>query len=436
MGLVKYEVMINFRRKMASYRQTSITIPLDIPDVDIINTKTEGDKFFIEVESQKKTTKCRICQQDISCTHGHGQKLILRHLSVLNYKTYILVSPKRGQCKNCPNEPTTTQVLSWYEQRSPHTRAYDDHLMKSLIGSTVKDVGLKETVGYDAVLGTMKRRVPDRVEWDSIAHLGTIGIDEVAMKKGHKDYVAVITARQNDGTIIVLAVLEDRKKETVRDFLETIPECLRKTIHTFCTDMWEGYINAIGEYIAEYELNAVISADRFHVAKHYRDGFDDLRKKELKQLKKELPEEVYERDCKGALWLLRHNHSSLDKKQTEQLQRLLAHSLPLHKAYTLRTELTAIFNMELSQEQGKDRLQKWIDKVKAGSLTCFDKAIKTLTNHLSLIANYFIRRANSGFVEGFNNKLKVIKRRSYGIKKAGNLFQRLWLDTVGYTKFI
>ncbi len=100
------------------------------------------------------------------------------------------------------------------------------------------------------------------------------------------------------------------------------------------------------------------------------------------------------------------------------------------------TELTAIFNMELNQEQGKDCLQKWIDKVKAGSLTCFDKVIKTLTNHLSLITNYFIRRANRGFIEGFNNKLKVIKRRSYGIKKAGNLFQWLWLDTVGYTKFI
>lgn len=421
---------------MTSYRQTDITIPLDIPSIDIIKTKIEDGKFFIEVESENKTTKCRICGQDISCTHGYGQEITLRHLPILNYETYILVRPKRGQCKNCPDEPTTTQMLSWYEQRCPHTRAYDDHLMKSLIGSTVKDVGLKEAVGYDAVLGTIKRRVPDIVEWDSITHLGTIGIDEVAMKKGHKDYVAVITARQNDGTIIVLAVLEDRKKETVRTFLETIPEYLRKTIHTFCTDMWEGYVNALSEYIAKYELKAVVSVDRFHVAKHYRDGFDDLRKKELKRLKKELSEDVYERDCKGTLWLLRYNHNSLDKKQTEQLQRLLAHSPQLHKAYTLRTELTAILNMELSQEQGEDRLQKWINKVEAGPLACFDKAIKTLTNHLSLIANYFIRRANSGFVEGFNNKLKVIKRRSYGIKKAGNLFQRLWLDTVGYTRFI
>ena len=199
--------------------------------------------------------------------------------------------------------------------------------------------------------------------------------------------------------------------------------------------MWEGYVNALTDFIVKYDMKAVISIDRFHVATHYRDGFDTLRKQEMKRLKKELPEDVYERDCKGTLWLLRHNYGQLNGDQKEQLQRLLAHSPELHKAYTLRTELTAIFEMNLRQKQGKARLQKWINKVESSSLACFDKAIKTLKNHLSLIANYFIRRATSGFVEGFNNKLKVIKRRGYGIKRVDSLFQRLWLDTVGYEKF-
>lgn len=220
------------------------------------------------------------------------------------------------------------------------------------------------------------------------------------------------------------------------NFLETIPERLRESIHTFCTDMWEGYINALTEFMVKYELKeAKIAIDRFHVAQHYRDGFDTLRKKELKRLKEDLPEEMFQRDCQGALWLLRHNHDALDEEQQAQLRRLLAHSPPLHQAYTLRTELTAIFDMKLSRKQGENRLLKWIAKVELSTLTCFDKAIKTLNNHLSLIANYFIRRANSGFVEGFNNKLKVIKRRCYGIKKVDSLFQRLWLDTMGYAQF-
>ncbi|MCW5967867.1 MAG: transposase [Blastocatellales bacterium] len=52
-----------------------------------------------------------------------------------------------------------------------------------------------------------------------------------------------------------------------------------------------------------------------------------------------------------------------------------------------------------------------------------------------LITNYFISRSSSGWVEGLNNKIKVLKRRSYGIKNLANLFRRLWLDLNGYEAF-
>jgi len=198
---------------MAIYHLPQVTIPLDIPDVDIIGTEIQGNKFFIQVESRKKTTSCGICGQEIKCTYGHGEKITLRHLPILGYETYICIRPKRAQCTSCLHEPTTTQMLSWYEQRSPHTVRYDDYLMKLLIGSTVEDVSLKEKIGYDAVLGALKRRVPVQVDWESITHLGTVGIDEIALKKGRKDFVAVITARQDDGEVIILAVLDDRKKK-------------------------------------------------------------------------------------------------------------------------------------------------------------------------------------------------------------------------------
>jgi hypothetical protein len=84
--------------------------------------------------------------------------------------------------------------------------------MKQLIGSTVADVSLKENLGYDAVLGALERQVEDEVNWDEIQNLGSIGIDEVAHQKGHKSYRAVVTARQDDGSVIILSVLKNRKK--------------------------------------------------------------------------------------------------------------------------------------------------------------------------------------------------------------------------------
>ena len=190
-----------------------ISIRLDIPQVDVLATEhTRDGKFIITVESRKETTKCGVCHQSISCNYGHGQEIQLRHLPILGQETYIVIRPRRGPCSTCVHQPTTTQELSWYEQRSPHTKADDQYLMKQLIGSTVADVSLKEKAGYDAILGALQRQVAREVNWAEVQNLGTIGIDEVAAKKGRKSYRAVITAHQDDGSILILAVLDDRKK--------------------------------------------------------------------------------------------------------------------------------------------------------------------------------------------------------------------------------
>lgn len=196
--------------------------------------------------------------------------------------------------------------------------------------------------------------------------------------------------------------------------------------------MWEGYLNAIAEYIAAHDdVAAHLVIDRFHVAQHYRDDFDQLRKQELRRMKKELPPEIYDQDCKGTLWILRKNHSNLDDEERVRLRRLLAHSPQLHQAYTFREELTAIFNQAQSPQVGARRLISWTKKVHLSNLDCFDGFIKTLTSHWQPILNYFVDRVSSGFVEGLNNKIKTVKRRCYGIKKISTLFQRLWLDLEG-----
>ena len=190
-----------------------LRIPLDIPAVEIVSTRTTNDgRLVIQVESTVETTQCGICGQEIACRYGHGRLRTLRHLPVLNMATYIQIRPRRAQCRHCEHEPTTTQVLGWYEERSPHTKAYDQWLMKQLVNTTIEDVSMRENIGYDAVLGALDRQIETDVDWSEIDDLGTIGIDEIALKKGRKNFAAIVTVRQKDGQNRVLAVLPDRKK--------------------------------------------------------------------------------------------------------------------------------------------------------------------------------------------------------------------------------
>jgi len=146
--------------------RNKISLPLDIPNVSVsgVHMNEHGD-YIIIVESLQSGTICQHCGRKITKFHGHGRWIELRHLSILGCRVYIHLRPKQYKCPHC-DDKMTTQTLDWYETKSPHTEAYDHHLMLQLIGSTVEDVSRKEDVGYDAVEGAIKRCIHATVNWD------------------------------------------------------------------------------------------------------------------------------------------------------------------------------------------------------------------------------------------------------------------------------
>ena len=196
--------------------------------------------------------------------------------------------------------------------------------------------------------------------------------------------------------------------------------------------MYDGFINAATEVFWK-KIKVVI--DRFHVAKQYRSSFDDLRKNELSRLKKELDAHEYKK-LKNIMWIVRKKVTDLKDTELVTLNLLFKHSPVLELAYFLRNELTSIFDEHISKVKAKSKLNSWIRKVRKSGLTCFGKFIATLEKLMDEILNYFIHRYTSGFVEGLNNKVKVLKRRCYGLLNYENLFRRLYLDMRSYDLFL
>ena len=342
-----------------------ITLPLDIPDVEILGVAVnEHGDYIVTVESTQNSAICQNCGTRITKSNGCGREIELRHLPILGHRVYIRLRPKRYECPSCKGK-TTTQKLDWYEEKSPHTKAYDRYLMLQLVNSTVEDVSRKEDVGYDAVEGAIERCIQVRVDWNQIAELEIIGIDEIAMKKGHRDFVAIITTQQSDGRIALLGVLVDRQKETVRQFFEHIPKHFWPTMKKVCTDMWEGYSNAVAEFASAHaEVSIEVVVDRFHVAKNYRECVDSLRKQECRRLKKELSEAEYA-EIQGVMWPIRKNKADLTVEEQQKLKRIFQYSPDLKLAYDFREELTAIFELPLTKEEAQEYILEWQNRVLA-----------------------------------------------------------------------
>lgn len=128
------------------------------------------------------------------------------------------------------------------------------------------------------------------------------------------------------------------------------------------------------------------------------------------------------------MWALRKPKEKLSVKERLALSRIFGHSSSLKMAYQFSEELSQILNTETSRNGGIRRLKNWIIKVRNSDTTCFDTFLGTLEKWIIEIANYFVQRENSGFVEGFNNRIKVLKRRCYGVIDRIHLYQRLSLD--------
>jgi transposase len=326
--------------------------------------------------------------------------------------------------------PTTTQQLSWYTAKSPHTKAYEKYILLQLVHATIEDISIKEALGAKAIEGIVERWISREVQWGEVKRVKILGLDEIALKKGHRDFVVIVTGKSTSDEVKVLAVLPDRKKQTVKQFLERMPRRVKRAIRTVCTDMYEGFIQAVKEVLGK----AQVVIDRYHVAKLYRAGADRLRTQELRRLKKDLPKEDYAK-LKGAMWPFRKKAADLEVEEQELLTRLFTYTPALRQAYELREELTGIFDAPLSKEAALLQIAEWQRRVRASGLSCYDRFLHTLEKWRDEIANYFLARHNSGFVEGLNNKIKVLKRRCYGIFNLSHLFQRLLLDLEGYQRF-
>ena len=390
-----------------------------------------ADELEIRVKSIAEGAVCHKCGRRISNPYCPGKEVRLRQLPVCGYPTYILIAPCRYQCEHCAGNPTTTQQLDWYELRHSVTNAYARYILLSLVNSTIQDVSIRERIGYDVIEGILDRNIDTAPDWEKIEKLEIIGIDEISNKKGHKDFLSIITAYIG-GKPCVIAVLKDREKATVKEFFLSIPKRLRKTVKAVCSDLYKGFMNAAKEVFGK---KIPIIADRFHVAKLYREGLDGLRKKEMKRLKKELSEKEYKK-LKNAMWILRKPILELTEEELKTMRLLFKHSPLLRQAYDLCCDLTNIFDSDINPGQAKRKISGWMIRVKNSGLSCFDDFLKTLTNWMEEITSYFIDRNNSGFVEGLNNKIKVIKRRCYGLTNIKRLFQRLWLDLEGYSLFL
>ena len=229
-----------------------------------------------------------------------------------------------------------------------------------------------------------------------------ICFDEISLRRGHGEYVLVISAPELG---LVLDILPDRNKKTLEKWLDDRGKAWCEAVEVACSDMWDAYQNVAAEKLP----NARRIVDRFHVMKNLNDALTKARR----AIQKEADEDTKE-ILKGCRWLLVKNKENLKAEEHQKLYNMLEASPELKVCYEFKEAFRDLFNQELDFQSAEERLLDWVARVEASSFRALQSFVKTLRNWWQQILNYFVGRHNNGFAEGVNLKIKMLNRRGYG----------------------
>ena len=206
----------------------------------------------------------------------------------------------------------------------------------------------------------------------------------------------------------MLDVLPDRKKNTLIAWLRRPPDGIDLENLAFAaTDLWAHYRAAVHDVFPD----VAVVADRFHVVQNLHKIIHDVRR-EAQQSATDNDERT---QLKGLRYLLLKNEQNLTESDKKRLAALADSHPRLYRLWQLRQALHDWYEERTTPEQAQPALDAWIAEARHLGLTPLNAFCDTLTAWQTEIVNFFHHRITSGFVEGMNSKIRVLKRIAFGI---------------------
>lgn len=244
-----------------------------------------------------------------------------------------------------------------------------------------------------------------------------MNIDEIALEKGHGNFVLVLSAPEEG---YVLEVLPDRERKTLEKWLDGLAPEVKKAIKVVNLDMWEPYTLAVKAKLP----HARIVVDRFHVMKNLNHCLTMARR----EIQRKVAQGAIKQQLKGSRWVLVKNQKDLNQKQRTKLESLYQVSPELKACHQLKEQFRTIFETITDRKKARIALLRWMKRVEKQSVTALRSFLVTLKNWFELILNYFIERWTNAFAEGVNNKIKLIKRRAFGFTNFDHFRLRILVE--------
>jgi transposase len=328
----------------------------------------------------------------------------VRDLPCGDLRISLEVDLRRVACRRCGG--VKRERLDWLAANPHYTKRFALYVGKQCRQSSIQEVAADLRLDWHAVKAMDKLYMQEQLAQVGDPTPAIIGIDELAIRKGH---VYRIVVSDLERRLPIWFGGWDRSTESLAEFFRILGPQGSAGIRLAVMDMWKPFRLATERHAP----HATILYDKFHVLRQLNDAMDRVRRAEYKRL----THRPDRRFIKGQKYVLLSHRATLSPEKKARLQTLLAANKRLNTAYVLKEQFGQLWSYRNATWAWKFFV-RWRAALKWQRLKPFEQFAQMIERHWEGIALY-CRPENKvalGFVEGLNNKIRVLQRRSYGLR--------------------
>ena len=327
----------------------------------------------------------------------------VRDLSSGALRILLDIEVRRVQCRRCG--AVKRERLAFLADNPFYTQRFAYYVGRRCRSATIKDIAEELRLDWDAVKELDKHYMRAQLKRAGTPGPHAIGIDEISIRKGHT-YRIVVSDLIRRRPIWFGG--QDRSEASMEEFYQFLGEKKAKKIRLAVMDMWKAFRTSTRHHAPQ----AAILFDKFHVIRHLGKALDTIRKREYGRLQGKPGTFI-----KGQKYTLLAHPQNLSGSARKNLKLLLAANKRLNTAYLLKESFGQLWDYS-SEAWARKFFENWRAQLKWQRLKPYEDFADMIERHWDGIAAYCKpeNKVSLGFVEGLNNKIRVLQRRAYGLR--------------------
>ncbi|YAF95973.1 MAG: ISL3 family transposase [Nodularia sp. CChRGM 3473] len=398
-----------------------ITKVINIEDIKVVNYDfITDDEIVIEIQNQSKLGQCPRCGKTTNKTHQNHWYMV-RDIPMSDYQVFLKVNRRQLKCTEC--QKVFSEKLSFVKTRRTYTKRLANKVIKEVLETDVENAARRNRMTPSEIETILKELESDLLK-EKPKQIKKLGIDEITQLKGGKNYAAVLVDLETRRPI---ALLEKRNKAVIAEYLSSLGSEVLNHIEEVSIDLWMPYKSLIQEMMP----NAQVVADRFHVMKQINQELDEKRKQEKRAAVKIKNRQERESKLAGlthSKYPLLKKKESLSDEEKAKIYSLQKLAPELEEMYRNKEAIRDIFESQITSDEALYKFLEWTER----AYKFFPKSCRTISRWIDEILAYFDHRITQGIVEGINQKIKLIKRRAYGLTNFSTFRRRILLNWYFY----